>query len=331
MENNPSESGQSPIVSTLDLLPTSNRWFWSLIIGGVVLVLLIAGGLWWWMRDTNPVLTPTATPSAIISPDLATWKTYRNYGFEIKYPESWQVQFTINTQDLIIHEPGTSNSVSVLIKTTNSKSVEEWFEKEFSGRSVALKPKYTEIIAPVAGIKYSNPASIGGCGEDFTFLIDETIYMIQRGAGTCDIDTLFDQIFSTFKFTNQTTIEYKNTEYGFSLALPATWKGYAVTKSNWRGESIDPANPGATYQGPQLTIKNPKGEQWQPVPILVFTPEQWQLVVEEKLSVSAAPIGPSKLGQNTKYVFALPPRWVGFTDFLGQEEALVITKTFKIY
>ena len=45
-------------------------------------------------------------------------------------------------------------------------------------------------------------------------------------------------------------------------------------------------------------------------------------------SVSAAPYGPIKLGESNKYVFALPPRWVGFTDALGQNEAKEIVKTF---
>ena len=38
------------------------------------------------------------------------------------------------------------------------------------------------------------------------------------------------------------------------------------------------------------------------------------------MSVSAAPIGPEELGQNTKYVFALPPRWIGFTDDIGWQD-----------
>ena len=35
--------------------------------------------------------------------------------------------------------------------------------------------------------------------------------------------------------------------------------------------------------------------------------------------MSAAPIGPSKLGENAQFVFALPPRWIGFLDTLGQD------------
>ena len=42
---------------------------------------------------------------------------------------------------------------------------------------------------------------------------------------------------------------------------------------------------------------------------MVFTIAQWDLVQRMKLSVGAAPIGPSELGHNATYVFALPARY----------------------
>jgi len=42
---------------------------------------------------------------------------------------------------------------------------------------------------------------------------------------------------------------------------------------------------------------------------MIFTLQQWNLVSQEKIAVSAAPFGPSELGRNTRYVFALPPRY----------------------
>jgi hypothetical protein len=47
--------------------------------------------------------------------------------------------------------------------------------------------------------------------------------------------------------------------------------------------------------------------------------------------VSAAPITPSKLGENAKFVFALPPRWIGFADALGQDEAKDVPKSFRAF
>ena len=45
---------------------------------------------------------------------------------------------------------------------------------------------------------------------------------------------------------------------------------------------------------------------------MIFTPGEWKLVAEEKMGVSAAPIGPAELGRNENYASALSPRrdWI---------------------
>jgi hypothetical protein len=109
---------------------------------------------------------------------------------------------------------------------------------------------------------------------------------------------------------------YTNKKYGFCFALPESWKGYSISVSEWEG------GDGGTYQshedmpppqkGPFISIGHPfstKSNPRQNIQIMVFTKAQWRLVEEDKLIVSAAPIGPSELGRNAKYVFALPPRF----------------------
>ena len=118
----------------------------------------------------------------------------------------------------------------------------------------------------------------------------------------------------------RTTIIYRNNLYGFCFVLPESWKGYAIVSEQWSGTVL---SSGQTVHGPQLLIRNPKWtaeNPYQDIPIMIFTPAQWKQVEDVDMAVSAAPIGPSKLGQNSKYVFALPPRWIGFTDTLGQDE-----------
>jgi hypothetical protein len=125
---------------------------------------------------------------------------------------------------------------------------------------------------------------------------------------------------------------YKNSEYGFGINFPDSWKGYTIEKTNWDGIGIDTTNEQQKYTGTLLVFKNPQGNSehmWQDIPIMVFTPDIWKLVVEEKIAVSAAPIGPSKIGENEKYIFATSPRWYGFTDTGGVDEAIAIVKTFK--
>lgn len=42
---------------------------------------------------------------------------------------------------------------------------------------------------------------------------------------------------------------------------------------------------------------------------MIFTTDQWNLLQQEKFHIGAAPVGPSELGHNSSYVFALPARY----------------------
>ena len=52
---------------------------------------------------------------------------------------------------------------------------------------------------------------------------------------------------------------------------------------------------------------------------MVFTLAQWDSLQQDKFHIGAAPIGPSELGRNTRYVFALPARY-NFAFPTGYEE-----------
>jgi len=125
---------------------------------------------------------------------------------------------------------------------------------------------------------------------------------------------------------------YTNNEYGFKLKLPNPWKGYSVEKSSWQGYLV--GDYSKKYDGVKIILKNPQStteQSWQDIPIMIFTPDVWKLVEEDTIAVSAAPIGPNKIGQNQKFIFANPPRWYGFTDAIGTQEALDIVKTFEAF
>jgi hypothetical protein len=118
----------------------------------------------------------------------------------------------------------------------------------------------------------------------------------------------------TFIFTkSQTNIVYTNTTYGFNVTLPKSWTGYSVTVDKWTGDAINDQLGNVPYtSGPVVSIHNPKwtgANTYQDIPIMVFTLVQWGDLLAEKLHIGAAPIGPSELGRNTKYVFALPARY----------------------
>ena len=109
--------------------------------------------------------------------------------------------------------------------------------------------------------------------------------------------------------TNNASITYKNTDYGFNFSLPTNWQGYSIIKEEWQGNILTDK---AKQSGPKIIIRNPKWTEsvhYEDLPILVFTIAQWNSYLKEDFAVSAAPILASELARNNVYVFALPPRW----------------------
>ena len=126
----------------------------------------------------------------------------------------------------------------------------------------------------------------------------------------------------------EASVEYENTQYDFTFTLPLSWEGYSIVQEQWQGRFIDQSDS-ALLTGPKILIRNPLWTAETPrqdIPIMVFTVDEWNLVRAEKIAVSAAPIPPSELGRNTKYLFALPPRY-NFAFLPGFEEVESILKT----
>lgn len=110
--------------------------------------------------------------------------------------------------------------------------------------------------------------------------------------------------------TDSSSILYKNTQYGFSFILPKSWQGFSIVTGIWEGNNV--ALGKITETGPMISIRHPKWtskDPYQDIPIMVFTIDQWNLLQQGKISIGAAPIGPSELGRNNIYVFALPARY----------------------
>jgi hypothetical protein len=114
------------------------------------------------------------------------------------------------------------------------------------------------------------------------------------------------------------SVVYSNKKYGFRFSLPESWKGYSINVSQWEGGDGRTYQPGEVMpppkKGPLITIHHPLSTDSNPrqdIIIMVFTKAQWKLVEEDKIILSAAPVGPNELGRNAKFVFALPPRFNG--------------------
>jgi hypothetical protein len=111
------------------------------------------------------------------------------------------------------------------------------------------------------------------------------------------------------------SVVYVNKQYGFRFYLPKSWEGYSILVEKWEGSAVTDEAENKTPQpetGPEIIIRHPlwtDADPRQDIPIMIFTPAQWKLIENDQMNVSAAPIGPSELGHNAKYVFALPPRY----------------------
>ena len=132
------------------------------------------------------------------------------------------------------------------------------------------------------------------------------------------------------------SIEYRNVQYGFAVTLPKTWEGYTVSTDKWTGNAAnDQLGEVAFATGPVLSIHNPKWSgagSYQDIPIMVFTLDQWSSLQKDEFHIGAAPIGPSEMGRNTKYVFALPARY-NFAFPTGYEEVdqIIQSKPLKTF
>src|SRR5581483_7665443 len=101
----------------------------------------------------------------------------------------------------------------------------------------------------------------------------------------------------------------------------------------WQGTDI--ATGKVTQSGPKIVLRNPNwtdANKYEDIPVMVFTMDQWNLVSgpNATISLGAAPIGPSELGRNNLYVFALPARY-NYDYATGWQEADQIVHTLKAF
>lgn len=157
-----------------------------------------------------------------------------------------------------------------------------------------------------------------------TFLIIIVVgilYINKKNIGYLPINTKTETVIQN----DNINIEYSNTDYGFGVSLPSSWTGYSIITSKWEGYSLTEVSDKGqviTETGPMVSIRHPlwtSAVPRQDIPVMVFTMQQWNDLQAEKFHIGAAPIGPSELGRNTQYVFALPARY-NFAFPVGYEE-----------
>lgn len=130
-------------------------------------------------------------------------------------------------------------------------------------------------------------------------------------------------------------VQYKNSNYGFEFDLPASWRGFSVVADKWQGYAQGENGQVLIAEGPQLSIRHPLWTQQKPrqdIPIMIFTLAEWNDMQEDKFHIGAAPINPSELGRNSRYVFALPARYnYAFPEGYEEVEKILEGKPLHAY
>lgn len=128
--------------------------------------------------------------------------------------------------------------------------------------------------------------------------------------------------------------QYTNLDYGFMVSLPESWEKYKAVESGWEGYSLDTKgeNQVKSEKGPLFLIRHPLWTTTAPrqdIPVMIFTLKQWSDMQADKFHIGAAPVNPSELGRNSKYVFALPARY-NFSYLTGFEEVDQIVRSGSV-
>lgn len=147
---------------------------------------------------------------------------------------------------------------------------------------------------------------------DGEFFVEVDIY------GNNNISSLYSLEYDRLVSLNEepeqrNLITYRNTQYGFKISLPGSWKDYNIVSDKWEGLSAKDSERGRVVETGQIIyIRHPRWTSEEPrqdIPIMVFTLEQWDLLQQEEFHIGAAPMRPKELGRNSRYVFALPARY----------------------
>lgn len=217
-----------------------------------------------------------------------------------------------------------SLSASIFMGCTNNEKV--------SSNSNLNESSKESIVALAPESSSSNSSNINATGTNKGISNSTNTSASTTEAENSDfklIETKPDELKKQDK--NVQSIKYLNKQYGFSFNLPKSWNKYSIVTDKWEGRSLNEGK--VTETGPLLSIRHPlwtKKNPRQDIPLMVFTLSQWKLVENEKLAVSAAPIGPTEICRNSKYVFALPARY-NFAFDTGYEEVEDIMKSNPIH
>ena len=161
--------------------------------------------------------------------DTSNWKTYTNtkYGFEVQYPQEWDISIPNNTADVIVlfHQKNSQENTEnpVLWISVLEKYKDKELQEVFNG---VYEPKYNfstecQKITTTAGASGYSCSTVNG-DDHLLFVSNGLIFEIFNSM----LNKTADKVISSFKFTTPQADTsnwktYTNTKYGFEFKYPA--------------------------------------------------------------------------------------------------------------
>lgn len=245
------------------------------VLVGILLLLVVIGGAYYLgkLSSSVPLPSPVVTPPSPTSNPAVAWKTYTNnvFGLSFKYPGNIFVyqgspqpdaQYWSNKVNggapLELGEDGVWMNLSV-------SNLNETNMNYYKNRTTPDKWTVShDLPKPYAEVSYSYTA---------VQLRGNVLYKIFVAAFKDDklakYRDIFDQILSTFKFTDQTTADstanwktYTNNKYKYEIRFPSLWEYNRgpgnlsdAELSNQRDIDTDEPNLPSGNPGTGITIK----------------------------------------------------------------------------
>ena len=254
-----------------------------LILLVVVIMVGLSGGLYYFSKTNSP--KPNATqvlaPSSSPTDETANWKTYtsKENGYSFKYPSAWRIAEPINSPVEIYSWPSNKHydlvpdseiSIHIQFQDNPSKlTIEAWFQQDW-GNERNKNNEQSILVNGIQAIRYTNKNLVRPLQyTSVSFVHGDKVYNISAKPPDSKYLQVFDTIISTFKFTDQQTLDtsnwktYSNSDYSFKY--PGDWHvgkqmQYDVVKSIDERISFDihQVNSSAAVcgggPGPQATL-----------------------------------------------------------------------------
>lgn len=190
----------------------------------IVVVLIVAGlfGAFYlgktYGKPAVEQTPPTSSPTLSTTEDeTANWKTYENtkYKYSFQYPAELKVDLGVSgapaddskletIYQIKLHDAKQTN-IWVSVLETNYKSISEFSDSLETSRAnsgkISVLSKETTILDRVQAIRYVIPQPEAGNTLRVSAILNGYVYTLTLDSPDSDKTTIFDQILSTFRFT----------------------------------------------------------------------------------------------------------------------------------